>query len=133
MGRISAHIRITNFVDRSKSIEIDCLVDTGSAYMVLPMAWRDRLGELSVARQVECETATQQVITGLICGPVELQIEGFVPVYGEVMFLDMEPSKDRYGHEHYEPLLGYIPLEQSQAAVDMMGHRLLHVRKVDLK
>ena len=33
----------------------------------------------------------------------------------------------------YEPLIGYIVLEQAQAAVDMLGHRLLHVRKADLK
>jgi hypothetical protein len=28
----------------------------------------------------------------------------------------------------YEPLVGYIVLEQSQAAVDMLGHRLIHVK-----
>nr|VFJ53221.1 MAG: hypothetical protein BECKFW1821B_GA0114236_101423 [Candidatus Kentron sp. FW] len=33
----------------------------------------------------------------------------------------------------YEPLIGYIVLEQAQAVVDMAGHRLLHVGKVDLK
>jgi hypothetical protein len=33
----------------------------------------------------------------------------------------------------YEPLIGYIILEQSQAAVDRVGHRLLHVKKMDLK
>ncbi len=33
----------------------------------------------------------------------------------------------------YEPLIGYIVLEQAQAAVDRLGHRLVHVRKVDLK
>jgi hypothetical protein len=29
--------------------------------------------------------------------------------------------------------LGYIVLEQCQAAVDMLGHRLVHVKKTDLK
>lgn len=33
----------------------------------------------------------------------------------------------------YEPLVGYIVLEQAQAAVDMLGHRLIHVKKTDLK
>ena len=33
----------------------------------------------------------------------------------------------------YEPLIGYIILEQSQAAVDMLGHRLIQVKKADLK
>ena len=40
----------------------------------------------------------------------------------------MEPSDGIY-----EPFVGYIVLEQSQAAVDMLGHRLVHVKKVDLK
>jgi hypothetical protein len=30
-------------------------------------------------------------------------------------------------------LVGYIVLEQSQAAVDMLGHRLVHAKKTDLK
>jgi hypothetical protein len=33
----------------------------------------------------------------------------------------------------YEPLVGYITLEQSQAAVDMVGHRLTHIRHVHVK
>lgn len=33
----------------------------------------------------------------------------------------------------YEPLIGYIVLEQSQAAVDVVGHRLIHVKRLDLK
>lgn len=28
---------------------------------------------------------------------------------------------------------GYIVLEQAQVAVDMLGHRLVHVKKSDLK
>ena len=40
----------------------------------------------------------------------------------------MEP-RDR----SYEPLLGYIVLEQSQAAVDMLGHGLVKVKALDLK
>jgi len=33
----------------------------------------------------------------------------------------------------YEPSLGDIILEQSRAAVDMVGHRLVLVKHVDLK
>lgn len=33
----------------------------------------------------------------------------------------------------YEPLIGYIILEQSQAAVDVLGHRLIPVDRMDLK
>ena len=40
----------------------------------------------------------------------------------------MEPAESRY-----EPLIGYIPLEQAQAVVDMAGHRLAKFGRVDLK
>ena len=32
-----------------------------------------------------------------------------------------------------EPLIGYVILEQSQAAVDMLGHRLIPIERMDLK
>ncbi len=40
----------------------------------------------------------------------------------------MKPKEGRY-----EPLIGDIVLEQSQAAVDMLGHRLIPVKRMDLK
>ena len=46
----------------------------------------------------------------------------------EVFFSDMRPEDGVY-----EPLIGYIILEQSEAAVDMLGHRLIHVKRMDLK
>ncbi|MBI4560007.1 MAG: hypothetical protein HY706_20640 [Candidatus Hydrogenedentes bacterium] len=128
MGRIAAHVWIRNLLDPREGLECDALVDTGAAYLILPKAWRERLGKLTTIREVDCETATQQLVKGEVCGPVEIRLEGFQPVYGEVMLLDMEPEDGVY-----EPLIGYIVLEQSQAAVDMLGHRLVHARKTDLK
>jgi hypothetical protein len=63
-----------------------------------------------------------------MCVPVQIQLEGFRPIYNEVAFVDMEPEDGVY-----EPLVGYIVLEQSQAAVDVLGHRLIHVKRMDLK
>ena len=111
---------------REKSISCDALVDTGTAYMVLPKAWQGRLGKLDTIREIDCETATQDMVRAEVRGPVEIQIEGFDPVYGEVIFLDMHPSDGIY-----EPSVGYIVLEQSQAAVDMLGLRLVHVKKTE--
>ena len=128
MGRIVAHVRITSLLEPEKSISCDGLVDTGAAYMVLPKAWQDRLGKLDVVREIDCETATQEIVRAQVCGPVEIRIEGFEPVYGEVLFLDMHPEDGIY-----EPLVGYIVLEQSGAVVDMLGLRLVHVKKTDLK
>lgn len=77
---------------------------------------------------VAVETATQAVATGDICGPVLLRLERFRPVLAEVLFIEMNPSDGQY-----EPLIGYIPLEQAQAAVDLVGHRLAKVNRVDRK
>ena len=106
----------------------DALVDTGASGLVLPMVWQDRLAPFVKSRAVKLETADQRVIDGVVSGPVEVQIEGFDPVFNEVTFVSAEPQDGAY-----EPLLGYILLEQSRAAVDLVGHRLLPVKTFDLK
>jgi len=128
MGRIIASVTIDNASDPAKSIRCDALVDTGAAFMVLPLAWRDRLGNLEFMTEVEMETATQETIKGAVCGPVRIQVEGFRPIINEVAFVEMTPEDGEY-----EPLIGYLVLEQSQIAVDMLGHRLVQVKHMDLK
>ena len=128
MGRIVSSVKIENVSDPESKIRCDALVDTGSSYLVLPAAWRDRLGQLHEISDVPLETATQDTVVGKICGPVRIQIEGFRPIYNEVLFIDMNPENGEY-----EPLIGYIVLEQSQIAVDMLGHRLVPVKRMDLK
>jgi len=128
MGRIIASVKIENVLDDTKSVRCDALVDTGASHMVLPAAWKERLGNLESTRTIELETATQAVITGEVCGPVRIQIEGFPMIYNEVSFVDMNPEDGEY-----EPLIGYLVLEQSQAAVDILGHRLVKIKHMDLK
>jgi predicted aspartyl protease len=128
MGRIVTSVTITNPASPDSPLRIDALVDTGASYLTLPSAWRDRFGTFESTEEVELSTATQEIVTGTICGPVRIQVEGFRPIYNEVIFVDMNPEDGLY-----EPLLGYIVLEQCQAAVDMLGHRLVHVKRMDLK
>ena len=78
MERIAASVKIENSTDREKKIRCDALVDTGASHMILPSAWRDRLGDLELVRHVKLELATQ-------------------------------------------------------ASGDMLGHRLIHVKRLDLK
>jgi predicted aspartyl protease len=128
MGRIVASVTITNISDPARTLRCDALVDTGASSLVLPNAWKDRLGDLEVIEQVPLETATQELVAGEIRGPVRIQIEGFRPIFNEVLFVEMNPEDGIY-----EPLIGYIILEQSQASVDMLGHRLVPVKHMDLK
>jgi len=119
---------IADALDPAKQIHCDVLIDTGAAGLVLPKARNDRLGALPVVRTVELETADQRVVPGEVCGPVKIQIEGFDVIFNEVIFMEMHPQDGGY-----EPLLGYLILGQSRAAVDMVGHRLVPVKHVDLK
>jgi predicted aspartyl protease len=128
VGRIIASVTIENATDLSKGMTCDALVDTGASLMVLPSAWRDRFGELEAGIEVEVETATQETVTAEVCGPVRIQIEGFRPIFNEVAFIEMNPANG-----DYEPLIGYIVLEQSLASVDMPGHRLVPIKHLDLK
>src|SRR5918912_716263 len=128
MSRIIASVKIENIADTSKSLRCDALVDTGASHLVLPSAWKDRLGDLESIGGVEFETATQERITGEVCGPVRIQIEGFRQIFNEVLFIDVDSKNG-----DYEPLIGYIVLGQSQAGVDMLRHRLVPIKYMDLK
>jgi len=127
MGRIVASVKIENVRDMSKSLKCAAFVDTDAPLMVLPATWKDKLGELESTRTIELKTATQGTIKGEVCGPVRIQIEGFRPISSEVSFVEMETEDGEC-----EPLIGHIVLAQSQAGVDMLGHRLVPIH-MDLK
>jgi predicted aspartyl protease len=128
VGRIVASVTIENASDLSKGLTCEALVDTGASLMVLPSAWKDRFGRLEAGTEIEVETATQETVIAEVCGPVRIQIEGFRHIFNEVAFVDMNPENGKY-----EPLIGYIILEQSLASVDMLGHRLVPIKHMDLK
>ena len=128
MGRIISQVTVGNALHPEFQIRCDALVDTGTSGLVLPTFWKDRLGSFGATRKVQMETADQRIVTAEVCGPAQVQIEGFDLVFNEVTFLDMQPVEGSY-----EPLIGYIILEQSRAAVDMVGHRLVPVKYMDLK
>ena len=128
MGRIITTVNVQNLNPTKNSKKIDILVDTGASYLTLPLAWKDDFGSFDTEETVDLQIATQETVQGTICGPVRIQVEGFRAVYNEVLFVDMKPSNGEY-----EPLLGYLVLEQSGIAVDMLGHRLVPVKYLDLK
>lgn len=128
MGRIITPITVRNALHPEREIRCDVLVDTGTSALILPSAWKDRLGPFPDPQVARTETADQRIISGERCGPVRIQIEGFQPIYNEVIFMEMQPREGCF-----EPLLGYVILEQSQATVDMIGHRLVPVNYLDLK
>ena len=129
MERIVVETRITNLFDEDKSIRCGMSVDTGAGALILPAAWKERLGAFKRSETVALRLANQDVLEGEACWPVEIEIEGFRPIANEVVFVEMEVDDDN----GYEPLLGYVILEQAQAAVDLVGHRLVPVKYIDMK
>ena len=128
MGRILNRVEVKNATHPEYARTFDALVDTGASMLTLPLAWKGDFGEMSQTRKSLVQLADQGTQEVEICGPVSIEIEGFPKTYGEVMFLDMRPTKGRY-----EPLLGYIPLEQAGIVVDMVGHTLKTAEHMDLK
>lgn len=128
LQRIIVSVKIENVRDDSKSLSCNGFVDTEFSLMVLPTAWKDRLGDLESTRTIEVETSTQGTLRCEVCGPVRIQIEGFRPIFNEVAFVEMKPADGEY-----EPLIGSIILSQSQAAVDRLRHRLVPIKHMDLK
>ena len=90
MGRLTASVTIENLLDNTKSFRCDALVDTAASHLVLPSAWRDRLGSLQHFGTLDFETATQSLVPGEIFGPVKIQVEGFRSISSEVVFMEME-------------------------------------------
>ena len=128
VGEVYADIIVQNALKPEKQLQFRALVDTGAANLTLPSAWRAQLGDLFY-ESLELETATQAKVKGDICGPVRITIDQFRPISSEVVFIDMEPGKDG----GYEPLLGFIPLEQTGLAVDMLRHKLVKLKYMPLK
>jgi hypothetical protein len=86
MGRIVAFVKIESVTDPAKRLRCDALVDTDASHLVLPTAWKDRLPGLELVGTVKVETATPATVQGEVYGPVKIQIEGFRPIFGEVLF-----------------------------------------------
>ena len=95
MGRIVTSVIVEN-VPATGAVRIDALVDTGAGYLTLPMAWKERFGAFALEEEVALQTATQQVVSGTVCGPALVRIEGFRPIHGEVLFVEMEPEEGEY-------------------------------------
>lgn len=128
MGRIVVKVTVKNALDESKARTFDALVDTGATLLTLPMAWKQDFGKFLTTEKEKVQLADQHEVGVEICGPVTIQLEGFRKINADVVFVEMTPVDGGY-----EPLIGYVVLEQAGIAVDMIGHRLVAVKHLDLK
>ena len=128
VGEVVVSVTVANVIQPANEIAFDAMVDTGAFGLVLPLAWKDRLGALTDIATVELETADQRIVSAEVCGPVRIQLAGFRTIVGEAVFVEMRP-----GRKGYEPLVGYTVLELAGAVVDMVSHRLVARKYYDLK
>jgi predicted aspartyl protease len=128
MGRVIVQVAVSNLFDPARTISFDGVVDTGAFGLVLPAAWKERLGPFQNASTVEVETADQRIVTAEVCGGATIQVDGFRKITGEVVFMEMEPTA-----HGYEPLVGYTLLELAGVVVDMVTHRLVARKYFDAK
>lgn len=49
------------------------LVDTGASRLTLPSAWNGQLGSFEMEETIELQTATQEVVPGIIYGPAKIR------------------------------------------------------------
>ena len=99
MGRIIAQTKVTNLFDETKFVQCGMWVDIGAAALILPAAWRERLGEFPRSEAVELLLANGETVRGEACAPVEIKIDGFRPVVNEVVFVDAAEPGDTAGGE----------------------------------
>src|SRR5438132_47599 len=105
MGQISTFVTVTNPFDQTKQIEFKAVVDTGAFGLTLPLSWKNSLEPFDIARPVELEMADQHRVPAEVCGPVRIKLQGFQPVSGEVVFMDVPNESE------FEPLVGCMVLE----------------------
>ena len=79
------------------------------------------------AYEVELEMADQHRVPAEVCGPVRIKLQGFQPVSGEVVFMDVPNESE------FEPLVGCMVLEAANAAVDLLRHKLIPLKTYSLK
>ena len=127
MGEVMVEVTVTNGRDAARKKRFD-VVDTGATGLILPLAWKEDLGELETLAMVDLETADQRIVTAEICGPVWIRIDGFRRFAGEATFVEMAP-----GPHGYQPLVGYTLLEICGVVIDLVSRRLVARRTLDLK
>ena len=119
LGRIVTKVTLNQPGRGAKRFEFEGFVDTGADHLVLPMEWKKYFPNLQTERLVKFITAEQRHSVGHLCGPLQIELDGFDPIWGEVLFIAMEPF-----HGKFEPLVGHLVLQSCQAIVDMKCHQL---------
>jgi clan AA aspartic protease len=113
MGRVTERIKVTNFVDPAKSVEVEALIDTGATMLALPQDIVDELG-LTKFKDLTVRYADNRRVAKPVYGVVSVEMAG----RGGHFDVLAEPKGA-------QPLVGQIVLEQLDLIVDPGARRVV--------
>jgi len=113
MGKVVEKIKVTNFKDPSKSIEIEAVVDTGATMSILPIGIIQKL-ELEKIEEVNVRYADNSVKRKEVYGWIVLEIAG-----RKAVFDVLAESKGA------QPLVGQIALERLDLIVEPSQRKVI--------
>ena len=113
MGKVIEKVKVTNFKDTSKSIEIEAVVDTGATMSVLPMDLIQKLG-LEKIDEVNVRYADNSIKRREVYGWIILEIAGRKAVF-DVLAED----------EGAQPLIGQIVLERLDLVIEPSTRKVI--------
>ena len=113
MGKVIEKVKITNYNDPAKSIEVEAVIDTGATMVVLPQNIVDALG-LKKVREAKVRYANNNVESKSIYGVVTIEIKG------RSANLDVLAEA-----EGSQPLIGQVLLELLDLVVDPRTRTLI--------
>ena len=113
MGKVIEKVKVTNFKDTSKSIEIEAVIDTGATMSVLPMDLIQKLG-LEKIDEVNVRYADNTVKRREVYGWIILEIAGRKAVF-DVLAED----------EGAQPLIGQIVLERLDLVIEPSRRKVI--------
>ena len=113
MGKVIEKVKVTNFKDTSKSIEIEAVIDTGATMSVLPMDLIQKLG-LEKIDEVNVRYADNSIKRREVYGWIILEIAGRKAVF-DVLAED----------EGAQPLIGQIVLERLDLVIEPSRRKVI--------
>jgi len=113
MGKVTEKVRVVNLLDRTKSAEIEAVVDTGATMLVLPEDVVVQLG-LERVEEVKVRYANNHVETKQIYGIVTLEMKGRTGNFD--VLAEAEGS---------QPLIGQMVLERLDMVVEPSTRRVI--------
>jgi len=113
MGKVIERIRLTNFMDPTRTVEVEALIDTGASTLALPMGIVQQL-DLRKLREVRVRYANGASESKGIYGVVVVEIKGRAGEFDVIAET-----------EGTQPLVGQIVLEQLDLVVDPRNRCLM--------